>query len=328
MTSEINSVERGWPLIEQGEDGLHLRDSILWLDSRDREVLSFLSHVPRSQKTKAQIIATEETVKVLQTFGTRPRALVCQYNRPFSLGRLKLELLPSGFALGGASLWIEFNKTTLLYASKIQTQSTEITRKAQPKKANILVLGAHEPMDEEISRKKEKAKILSHVAKAVENHNWLNIFCDVRNTAPELTKALAAQGIPLLVHPKIYHVNKLYEHFGCDLGRYQQWSPRSPKERVTLLPLYQTGKMAQPSRRLTVVNCTAELHDFHSFREQHSPFLLPASAGWSDMRTFIKSVQPDRLIFFGPYAKRYQQEFSEAAPTVEITCKDSQPPLF
>src|SRR5690348_7431391 len=109
--------------VRQTDDGLHLANSILWLDSQDSGDLSFLSSATTSFQPKVpQVIATEETIKILEAYRKKPNALVCQYNRPFSIGRLKMELLPSGCVLGGASLYVETDKGRILYAPQLQTQ--------------------------------------------------------------------------------------------------------------------------------------------------------------------------------------------------------------
>src|SRR5689334_3572085 len=121
--------------IRQTEDGLHLSGSILWFDSQNSGELSFLSSASSSLQARVpQVIATEETVRILESQKRRPNALVCQYNRPFSVGRLKMELLPSGSILGGASLHVETDEGRLLYAPHLQLHRIPTVRQMQLKK--------------------------------------------------------------------------------------------------------------------------------------------------------------------------------------------------
>src|SRR5690606_38073060 len=126
MPSKLGARVRRKPAaiaIRQTNDGLHLANSILWFDSKESGDLSFLSSATQNfQPHVPQVIATEETVRILEAFRRKPRALICQYNRPFSIGPLKMELLPSGVVLGGASLYVETEKGRLLYAPQLQTQ--------------------------------------------------------------------------------------------------------------------------------------------------------------------------------------------------------------
>ena len=145
--------------VKQTEDGLHLADTILWFDAQESGDLSFLSAASTATTPKVpQVIATAETVRILEAFRKKPNALVCQYNRPFSIGRLRMELLPSGALLGGASLYVETDAGRILYAPHLQPNRVPTVRQMQLKKAHTLILGAMHPDPSHAmpNRKKEK----------------------------------------------------------------------------------------------------------------------------------------------------------------------------
>ena len=114
---EGNSNHESCNLVAK-DTGLHLKNSILWLDDLSGPQLSFLSiapdYIPRS--IQAQLITTAETAKILDLQRKKYNPLICQYNRPFSIGRLRMELLPSGYSFGSASLFVETCQGSLLYA--------------------------------------------------------------------------------------------------------------------------------------------------------------------------------------------------------------------
>src|SRR4051812_41501371 len=131
------AVKQSSIVVKQTDDGLHLADSILWFDSQLSGDLSFLSSASSNYLPKVpQVIATEETIKILEACRKKPNALVCQYNRPFSIGRLKMELLPSGCVLGGASLYVETGNGRLLYAPQLQPNRIPTVRQMQLKRAS------------------------------------------------------------------------------------------------------------------------------------------------------------------------------------------------
>jgi hypothetical protein len=110
--------------ISSTEDGLFLNDFILSFDSCRSKFVSFLSSALNPfLDISAQIITTEETLRILQAFNREPNALICQYNRSFSVGKLKIELFPSGGVLGAASLYVETDGSSLLYAPMLRTKS-------------------------------------------------------------------------------------------------------------------------------------------------------------------------------------------------------------
>src|SRR5690606_33632481 len=113
-----------------------------------------------------------------------------QYNRPFSIGRLRMELLPSGTTLGGASLYVETDQGRLLYATRLQTHRISTVRKMQLKKAQTLVLGAYhaDPNSAMPSRKKEKDRLLRTIQKEIKNNRYPLVLCQPLGTAQEITK--------------------------------------------------------------------------------------------------------------------------------------------
>jgi putative mRNA 3-end processing factor len=94
--------------------------------------LVFLSHaavlgargrraLPRVGGSRRQILATEGTLSLLGPFGDRLRAqaLVAPFGRPFALGDLRLEIFPSGFMPGAASLFCERDGRRSVYAGPV-----------------------------------------------------------------------------------------------------------------------------------------------------------------------------------------------------------------
>ena len=102
--------------------------------------LVFLSHasvlgargrraLPHVGGSRRQILATEATLALLGPFGERLRAqtLVVPFGRPFALGDLRLEIFPSGFMPGAASLLCERDGRRIVYAGPVG-RSTRSTR--------------------------------------------------------------------------------------------------------------------------------------------------------------------------------------------------------
>jgi hypothetical protein len=112
--------------------GVRLAGTVLACDAAAGADLVFLSHaavlgarrrraLPRVGGGRRQILTTEATLALLGPFGDRLRAqaLVTAYGRPFALGDLRLELFPSGFLPGAASLLCERDGRRLVYAGPI-----------------------------------------------------------------------------------------------------------------------------------------------------------------------------------------------------------------
>lgn len=323
--------------ITSTEDGLHLDGSILWLDGKRSGQLSFLSSAAAAHTANAssQVIATEETMKLLETRKKKPAGLICQYNRPFSIGKLRMELLPSGSILGGASLYVETEQGRLLYAPTLQPEKTTLVRQMQLKKAQTLVLGAFhpEPASAMPSRRKEKERMLNAVKAEWEAGRCPVIFCPPIATAQEITQLLAEEGLPVCVHSGIYHANRIYETYGANLGKYSLYATKRRQKKITILPL---PKSAARGIRHTIPDGPVFIVE-ETLTPTNAPcagaevvdrFFISTHADGRDIREIINAVSPKEVLFFGPYAKRYCEDLKHCNADVKPLYEESAPPIF
>lgn len=320
-------------------DGLHIADSILWLDSQLSGDLSFLSSAASLSQSKVpQVITTEETVKILEACRKKTHALVCQYNSPFSIGRMKIELLPSGSILGGASLYIETDKGRSLYAPCLQPNSIATVRKMQIKKANVLIMGANHPDPSQSmpNRRKERDRLVSTIRKYLDHGRSPVILCNPIATAQEITKLLCDANIDVAVHSTIFRINRVYESFGSTLGKFTLLNKKPHEPRVLILPKSRKTNSMPSVKNFGGPFLTIE-EALPQFRRDTSDafvtnvedtFYLSNYGDGPELSAIIQLVAPKELYFFGPYAKRYVEEMKGAAPKVRPLYVNDQATLF
>ncbi len=333
---ELSGTDIGNWRLRQTEDGIQVENSILWLDARFTGGLSFLSCAHGlSGRTDTKVITTEETVKLLAINHIKLNALVRPYNQPISIGNLRLELLPSGAALGGASLYVETRNGTLLYAPHLQAQKTGITRTMQLQPADTLILGANSPFPEQNypSRKKEKERLLLAVQAAVEKGVYPQIVCEPYAIAQEICKLLSEAGLPLAVHKSIYRINKIYEMYGSDLGTYHLLHRRLKEPHVEILPwTLNTRKQSPvPLPEGTIFTVEESLSESLQLDPQTSiseRFTIGSSCDARDLKSVIQAVKPREVYFTGPYAKQYADELRSSKYIVRSLYPSHLPTLF
>lgn len=321
--------------IRPTDDGLHLDGSILWFDSHINGRLSFLSSAQTSSPTRVpQVITTEETIKILESKRQSVNALVCQYNRPFSIGRLKMELLPSGSILGGASLYVENGESRILYAPHLQTHKSNIVRQMQLKKASTLVIGAfhQDPSKPFPSRKKEKERLISKTEAYIKDGVFPVILCSAMGTAQEITKLFTDAHIPIAVHSSIYRINRIYESYGANLGKYSHFSKHT-RNKVIVLPLNSRGRAPMRTAQmekpiLYVEDSLGESSSPEAFRNVADRFYMSTSSDGKDLREVIQAVHPKEVYVFGPYAKQYCDDFKNLNCDIKPLYSNDQPTLF
>lgn len=106
-------------------DGVHLTGTPIWCDARRRRDVCFVSSADRIAIAEhGQLIATPLTLAMLAPkSGAALGAghLAVPWRRPFTLGTLKLELIPSGRGLGASALHVDSRGRTVLYAGPVRT---------------------------------------------------------------------------------------------------------------------------------------------------------------------------------------------------------------
>ncbi|MCX6130313.1 MAG: hypothetical protein NTX25_14775 [Proteobacteria bacterium] len=318
------------------EDGIQIRDSILWLDARFTGDLSFLSSAcSLNGRTGARVITTEETAKLLALNHIKLNALICPYNQTVALGQLRMELLPSGAGLGGASLWVEQRHGSLLYAPQLQAQKTGMTRVMQLKPADTLILGAHTPFpaNHHSSRRKEKERLLLAVQNRLAQGEFPLILCEPFAVAQEICKLLTDAGIEPAVHKSIDRINRIYELYGSDLGSYSLLHKRLKAKHTLILPVsnpaHAISRLPLPEGPIFYIEDSPQLTTWPDLRRGVAErFSISSGCDARELKTVIQTVKPREVLVTGPYAKNYADELSTAKVPVTALFPSHLPTLF
>ncbi len=139
-------------------DGVHLSGTPIWCDARRRRDICFVSSVDRVGRTgHGQLIGTPITLALLASRGDGHLAVPLRQR--FTLGTLRLELIPSGRGLGAAALHVDVVGRTVLYAGAVRTVASSFHEAAEVRACDALVIDAPlvegdvlEPLDDVAGR--------------------------------------------------------------------------------------------------------------------------------------------------------------------------------
>ena len=94
-------------------DGVHLAGTPIWCDARRRRDVCFVSSADRvGSLGHGQLIGTPLTLAMVASKGGGHLAVPVR--RPFTLGTLRLELMPSGRGRGAAALHVDMGERTVI----------------------------------------------------------------------------------------------------------------------------------------------------------------------------------------------------------------------
>jgi putative mRNA 3-end processing factor len=139
-------------------DGVHLTGTPIWCDARRRRDVCFLSSADRVGRTgHGQLIGTAITLALLDAAGAGHLAVPLRQR--FTLGTVRLELIPSGRGFGAAALHADVAGRTVLYAGAVRTSSGGVGDAAELRTCDAVVVAA--PYGEPHRRLPPLAKVIA-----------------------------------------------------------------------------------------------------------------------------------------------------------------------
>lgn len=184
-------------------DGVHLTGTRIWCDARRRQDICFASSVECVPRTgHGQLIATPMTLALLGSGGGN---LGVPVRQRFTLGTVRLELIPSGRGFGSAALHADIAGKRVLYANTVRTVAGGAGDPAEVRACDALVVGA--PFG-------EKHHVFPPLARTIdETLAWARaqlaadrrpvLFVDGILDGLEIAKALEAAGVAGSAHRAI-----------------------------------------------------------------------------------------------------------------------------
>jgi hypothetical protein len=235
--------------------GVRVRDTILACDASAGSDLIFLSSaraldaraaraLPRARSGRRQVLTTELTMALLGQAGERlrPHALLAGVGRPFALGELRLELLPSGHGPGATSLFCEASGSgaRLLYTGALGPgmpgSGGDDAPAVRPAQAVCLdaVFGARRFVFPEPAQALDDLRRLVHDALAAGREPI--VLAPPRGPALAVAATLAAAGVPVRAHRAFMLLAATYQRAGLPVPPLQRFDGRLRAGEALLWP--------------------------------------------------------------------------------------------
>lgn len=165
--------------------------------------------------------STKETFDLYQTdSGHRVGNWVqARYGRRFKLGGIEVEAHDAGHVLGSAQYEIITPEGSLVYASHINFTDTLLTHAAEVAPCDLLIVEATYPSVAQSSpRESVIADIVKWALECMREHRIPAFVTEPIGDAQELVRIFNLwTEVSVIVHPRIAHINKVYENQGTGL---------------------------------------------------------------------------------------------------------------
>jgi Cft2 family RNA processing exonuclease len=161
-------------------DDLNLTDSDVYLDSRRRRSICFVSHAHTDHfGPHEHTICTAATERFARRGTELERITALDYFRDFVLNdKMTLSLLPAGHIVGSAMLHVRRGEQTLLYTGDFRLRGCDFVPPAQVRQADVLVMESTYglPFFRFPPREQVAAQLLGRAGEAAEDFHasWLS----------------------------------------------------------------------------------------------------------------------------------------------------------
>jgi len=222
--------------------GIHLPDCDLWLDSKRKVPLGIVTHAHSDHAVwHHETIATPETIALMRARRKPPAGAIIHelpYWKPFQAPRATITLLPAGHILGSAQVLLESKAGSLLYTGDFKRRESLTCEQAVTVNAQTLVMEctfgrscyAFPPV-EQVHR-----QIIEFCGRVLESGQTPVLLAYSLGKSQELMALLSLVGMSPVVHESIASMSAIYESVGVNLGSYSAWDGVNHEGNVMILP--------------------------------------------------------------------------------------------
>lgn len=305
--------------------GIHLKGTSLWFDSVKKARFSFISSANIGRFVPSEkVIATPETLRLIEKKVSKSVALACPYNRPFTIGSVQAELIPSGYMLGSAQIEINQSGRTILYAGDINLRQSLTSAPVRVKSSPVLIMKCTNgsPKHEFPPREAVIGSLSEFIDGSLSSGAVPVLLAEALGAAEELVKLLGDAGYRLGTHKSIYGAVKIYEEFGVRFENHELFKPKKTEGRVLVFPLHKGSKEIEGIRDKRVGAVLGSAPDEESYLKTlygaDEVFPLSSRAGYRDLIKFVESVGPEKVFLTGAnssgFASTLRKRGFEAVP--------------
>jgi Cft2 family RNA processing exonuclease len=165
------------------------------------------------------------------------------YRQPVGFGGLQLTAYPAGHCLGSAMLLADDGRKRLLYTGDFKLDASATCEPADLPTADMLIMESTfgQPSYRLPPREEAIGQLVDVVRQAIAAGRTPVLHLYPLGKAQEVTRILTAHGIPVLQHPDIYAISRVYESCGVSLGEYGEYAD-APREGHAVITSPQTHR--------------------------------------------------------------------------------------
>ncbi len=295
--------------------GIHLLGTDLWFDSVKKAKFSFISSANVGRFSPPEkVIATPETIRLLDKKIKKSVALACPYKRPFTIGNVQVELIPSGYIPGSSQIVVNKDDDTIIYTGEINLRESLTATAAEIKRCPKAILKCSYSPPKYVFPPAEE--VVGSLVEFIDNTLGSGavpvILAETPGKAEDIVKILSVIGYKLSLHKSVYRTVKVYEEFGIKFSNYEQFKPKKTEGRVMIFPPHKgqsnnLEKIKNKKMAIVVEHTADERPNIKKVFKADEAFPLSNHAGYDELLRFVELMGPEKVYLIDGHAAEFAQ---------------------
>ncbi len=298
--------------------GIHLPDQDLWLDPRDSKPFAFVSHAHADHigRHEEVILSTGTAALMRARLGGDRVEHPLDFEQRANIRELEVTLYPAGHVLGSAQLFLQSDAGSLLYTGDFKLRSSLSSEPTGWRQADTLILETtfgkpqfHFPPTEQVV-----AQMVAFCREAMEEGDQPILFGYSLGKAQEILCALAAAGLPPMLHGAVHHMTRVYRKLRPDFPDFVKYDAKNLAGHVLIAPPNAARSVMIRRirhRRTAVLTGWAITPGAHFRYGTDAAFPLSDHADYPDLLRYVELVQPKQVLTVHGYATEFARDLRE-----------------
>jgi DNA ligase-1 len=272
-----------------------------WLDAHFPTDRSFVSHAHFDHlAAHGTVLLSQTTARLMQARmpGKRSEIVLSFHERwEDPSGLCSFTLVPAGHIFGSAQALVESSHGRLLYTGDFKLRQGLSAERCETPRADVVIMETtygrphyRFPPTEEVL-----AKIAAFATEAVEDGCTPVFFGYSLGKSQEILSGLARAGLPVMLHPRVWKLTKIYESLGISFPVHRLFDASEVRGHAVIAPPQSTDspwlRKLGPRRTATVTGWALDPNILHRTRCD-AAFVLSDHADYDDLIAFVERVQP------------------------------------
>jgi DNA ligase-1 len=299
-------------------DGLHLPQAGLWLDPRAPKSRAFVSHAHFDHMAAhGEVYLSPPTARLMQTRLAGQRTYhPLPFGQPHSLGEFTLTLHPAGHVFGSAMLRIDGPPGSLLYTGDFKLRPGRSSERCQPVRADVLIMETTYGLPQYIFPPAEEvlASLVRFCREGLEENEVPVLFGYSLGKSQEILSSLHGEGLPVMLHPNVLKITKVYQELGIPFPPYLPYDPARVHGHVLICPPNSGSStlIRKIARRRTAAVTGWAMAPGARFRYQcDAVFPLSDHAGYDDLLALVEEVNPRMVYTLHGFAHEFARDLRQ-----------------